>query len=100
MEKTIVAVCNDEKCSQSLKQSGQKLGYKVKTEIQQNETIINEIKKYDIENAAIILFDTGTDVEAIDHIERFIDREYYEVDPLYVIENAEAVINEIIMDLN
>lgn len=100
MDKKIIAVCDSTKCAQALEKAGEKLGYCVRSEVQNNESIINEIPKYDIESATIILFATSAEVECIENIERFIDREYYEADPKYVIEDAEAVINEILLDLN
>ena len=40
------------------------------------------------------------EIEQIEEIERFIDREYYEVLPQFVIENPANVLSEITMDLN
>ena len=42
----------------------------------------------------------GYEIEQIEEIERFIDREYYEVLPQFVIENPANVLSEITMDLN
>ena len=43
---------------------------------------------------------TSREVEQIEEIERFIDREYYEVLPQFVIQNAENIISEITADFN
>ena len=54
----------------------------------------------DIDTSNVVLFVTENEVEQIKGIERFIDREYYEVLPQFVIEDAKNVISEITMDLN
>ena len=54
----------------------------------------------DIDTSNVVLFVTEKEVEQIEGIERFIDREYYEVLPQFVIEDAKNVISEITMDLN
>ena len=48
----------------------------------------------------LILFVTEKEIEQVEGIERFIDREYYEVAPQFVIENPANVISEITMDIN
>ena len=62
--------------------------------------IVNKLSNDIIQNSNIVLFVTEKEVEEIEEIERFIDREYYEVLPQFVIENPSNVISEITLDLN
>lgn len=96
----IVAVCENEESKRKLEEAGKKLGYVIIAETQVNETIKNEVSKKDIKEAKAVLFVIDGSVEDIEKIERFIDCEYYEVEPQFVINDAISVINEIISDLN
>lgn len=98
--KKIVAVCTNEESKRSLEEAGKKLGYAILAETQSNEIIKNEVSKKDINEASAVLFVIDGSVEDIEKIERFIDCEYYEVEPQFVINDAISVINEIVMDLN
>lgn len=98
--KKIVAVCVNEESKRVLVEAGKKLGYEIVAEIQNDEKIKNEVSSSDIKQAIAVLFVTDGNIEDIEKIERFIDCEYYEVEPQYVINDAESVINEIVMDLN
>ena len=62
--------------------------------------IKNKLSNENIKSSNVILFVTDKSVEDIEEIERFIDCEYYEVEPKFVIENPINVINEIATDLN
>lgn len=96
----IAAVCDDELSGKLLKEASSKLGIILNYEIQNEEGIINKLPNGIIQNSNIILFVTSKEVEQIIGIERFIDREYYEVSPKFVIENPSNVISEITLDLN
>lgn len=96
----ITAICNSELSGKLLKEAGSKLGIIVNYEIQNEKGIINKLSENIIQNSNIVLFVTEKEVEQIEEIERFIDREYYEVLPQFVIENPENVISEITLDLN
>lgn len=98
--KRIVAVCENNESKKALEEAGNKLGYEILAETQINEVINNEISVNDIKQAVAVLFVINGSVEDIEKIERFIDCEYYEVEPQYVINDAISVINEIVMDLN
>ncbi|MGL4910850.1 MAG: PTS sugar transporter subunit IIBC [Romboutsia sp.] len=98
--KKIVAVCENKESKKALEEAGNKLGYEIVAETQINEVINNEISMSDIKEATAVLFVINGSVEDIEKIERFIDCEYYEVEPQYVINDAISVINEIVMDLN
>lgn len=98
--KKIVAVCSTEESKKALEEAGMKLGYKIVAETQINEVINNEVSLSDIKEAIAVLFVINGSVEEIEKIERFIDYEYYEVEPQYVVNDAKSVINEIVMDLN
>lgn len=96
----IAAICNSELSGKLLKEAGSKLGIIVNYEVQNEEGIINKLSENIIQNSNIVLFVTEKEVEQIEEIERFIDREYYEVLPQFVIKNPENVISQITLDLN
>lgn len=96
----IAAICNSDLSGKLLKEAGSKLGIIVNYEIQNEKGIINKLSENIIQNSNIVLFVTEKEVEQIEEIERFIDREYYEVLPQFVIENPKSVISEITLDLN
>lgn len=100
MSLKIVAVCDNELSGKILKETGEKLGLIVKYEVQDFTGIKNELSLSDIDTSSVVLFVTEKDVEQIEGIERFLDREYYEVLPQFVVEDAKNVISEITMDLN
>lgn len=100
MNKKIVAVCEDENCRKALEKACNNLGYELKSEIQSQDRIKDEVSISDIQEASIVLFAIDDKVENIENIERFIDCEYYEVGPKFIINDAESVMKEIMMDLN
>ena len=100
MNKKIVAVCESERSLNSLKTAANDLGFDLVYEIQENDNIKNELSIYDIEDASIVLFVTSDSIESIEKIDRFIDREFYEVDPKYIIEDEKSIVSEILIDLN
>lgn len=96
----IAAICDNELSGKLLKETGSKLGIIINYEVQNENGIINKLSNDIIQNSNIVLFVTEKEVEEIKEIERFIDREYYEVLPQFVIENPSNVISEITLDLN
>lgn len=96
----IAAICDNELSGKLLKETGSKLGIIINYEVQNENGIINKLSNDIIQNSNIVLFVTEKEVEEIEEIERFIDREYYEVLPQFVIENPYNVISEITLDLN
>ncbi len=100
MNLKIAAVCDNELSGRKLKEAADKLGILVNYEVQNQSDIINRLSEKVIFDSNIVLFVTEKEVEEIIEIERFIDREYYEVSPQFVIENPENVFAEITMDLN
>lgn len=96
MNKTIVAICENQQSVDALQNVVKGLNIEIKCEIQDTYEIKNKISKDEIRKADIVLFVISYSVEDIEEIERFIDIEYYEVEPQYVIKDAKAVINEII----
>lgn len=98
--KKIVAVCENDKSRKLLIEAGKELGYEIVAELQENNNIINEVSLKEIKEATAVLFVINSSVEEIEKIERFIDCEYYEVEPQFIINDAKAVMKEIIMDLN
>ena len=100
MNKKIVAVCESERSLNSLKTAANDLGFDLVYEIQENDNIKNELSIYDIEYSSIVLFVTSDSIESIEKIDRFIDREFYEVDPKYIIDDGKSIVSEILIDLN
>lgn len=100
MKKKIVSICENKESARALKLVEDELGLDIICEIQDGISIENEVSQNDIKDAIAILFVIEYEVEEIEKIERFIDYEYYEVEPKYVIENAKSVVNEIISDIN
>jgi len=100
MSLNIVAVCDNEQSAKSLINGSKEIGYKVYCEIQDGKNIKNELSIENIKNSNVVLFVINRSVEEIDGIERFIDREYYEVEPQFVINNPINVLKEIASDLN
>lgn len=100
MNKNIVAICENEASSKALQEASEALGFNIKSEIQAKSKIKNELSEKDIKESALVLFVISYAVEDIENIERFIDREYYEVEPKFVINDAKAVLNEIVAELN
>jgi fructose-specific phosphotransferase system component IIB len=100
MNKNIVAICENEASSKALQEASEALGFNIKSEIQAKSKIKNELSEKDIKESAVVLFVISYAVEDIENIERFIDREYYEVEPKFVINDAKAVLNEIVAELN
>ncbi len=100
MNLKIAAICDNELSGKLLKETGSKLGIIINYEVQNENGIINKLSNDIIQNSNIVLFVTEKEVEEIKEIERFIDREYYEVLPQFVIENPSNVISEITLDLN
>ena len=100
MNLKISVVCNDEEIAKLLTKSGKELGYEINCEVQEENKIKNKLSSENIKISNAILFVTDKNVEDIEDIERFIDCEYYEVEPKFIIENPINVINEIVTDLN
>ena len=100
MTLNIVAVCDDEKSVKALTEAGKKLGCLIHCEFQKDNKIKNKLSDENIRNSNAILFAIDKSVEEIEEIERFIDYEYYEVEPRFLIDNPINVINEISIDLN
>ncbi len=98
--RNIVAICENEDCINALNEAGNKIGCHIDAEIQTNNSIINKVSQESIKNADAVLFALNCTIEEVEEIERFIDCEYYEVEPDMVIKSSEIVLKEIEMDLN
>ncbi|MGL5693178.1 MAG: PTS sugar transporter subunit IIBC, partial [Peptostreptococcaceae bacterium] len=79
MNLNIVAVCDNEKSAKSLLKAGESLGYIINCEIQNDNKIDKKLTNKAIQESNVVLFVTDRSIEEIEEIERFIDREYYEV---------------------
>lgn len=100
MNLKIAAICDNDLSGNRLKEAGSSLGMIVNYEVQNEKGIINKLSNHIIQDSNVILFVTEKEVEQIEDIERFIDKEYYEVLPQFVIENPANVISEITLDFN
>lgn len=100
MNKIIVVVANNKDCVEALENAANVIGVDIKSEIQLEGSIINELSINDIKQSTAVLFVIDGDVESIENIERFIDCEYYEVEEKFVKNNAKSVLEEILSDLN
>ena len=104
MNKIIVVVANNNECIESLKKAGDSIGVEIKSEIQSDGKIINELSINDIKESTspstAVLFAIDGDVEEVEKIERFIDCEYYEVEEQFIKNDAKSVLQEILSDLN
>ena len=96
----IAAICDNDLSGKLLKETSSKLGIVLNYEVQNEKVIINKLTDDVIQNSNIILFVTEKEIEQIRDIERFIDREYYEVLPQFVLEDPDNVISEITLDIN
>ena len=95
--KTIDAVLH---CIEALKKAGDSIGVEIKSEIQSDGKIINELSINDIKESTAVLFAIDGEVEEVEKIERFIDCEYYEVEEQFIKNDAKSVLQEILSDLN
>ncbi|MEG1142733.1 MAG: PTS sugar transporter subunit IIBC [Clostridia bacterium] len=100
MTKNIVAVCDNEICKKELEKACKYLGFIIKAEVQKDFKIKNEISIEEIKSSNVVLFAIDGTVEDIEKIERFIECEYYEVEPKFIIKDAKAIIDEIVSDIN
>ncbi len=100
MEKSIVVVCDSKECSNLLIKAGKELNINIKCETQIEEQINGELTINDIKESVAVLFVVDKEIEEIENIERFIDFEYYEVEPKFILSDAKSVLREIITDLN
>ncbi|AUN13161.1 PTS sugar transporter subunit IIBC [Paraclostridium sordellii] len=96
----IVAICESIECGSLLKDESVKLGYEFKFEIQEDNEILNKLSEEEIKSAKSVLFAINKSIEEVEDIERFIDVEYYEVEPSIVMSSARQVIKEIADDIN
>lgn len=100
MKKTIVVVCESKQCYDKLIEAGKILDIDIKCETQFEEKIVSELSINDINNSVAVLFAVDKSIEEIEKIERFIDFEYYEVEPKHILLDAKSVLNEILTDIN
>lgn len=66
------------------KKAGDSIGVEIKSEIQSEGKIINELSVNDIKESTAVLFAIDGEVEEVEKIERFIDCEYYEVEEQFI----------------
>lgn len=96
----ISVVCDNKECAALLENAGKELNIEVVCEVQNGVDISNEISESEIRLSNAVLFAIDGEVEDIEKIERFIDCEYYEVEPKFVVADAKNVLSEIVSDIN
>ena len=96
----ISVVCDNKECATLLENAGKELNIEVVCEVQNGVDISNEISESEIKLSNAVLFAIDGEVEDIEKIERFIDCEYYEVEPKFVVADAKNVLSEIVSDIN
>ena len=96
----ISVVCDNKECATLLESAGKELNIEVVCEVQNGVDISNEISESEIRLSNAVLFAIDGEVEDIEKIERFIDCEYYEVEPKFVVADAKNVLLEIASDIN
>ena len=63
MNKIIVVVANNNDCIESLKKAGDSIGVEIKSEIQSDGKIINELSVNDIKESTAVLFAIDGEVD-------------------------------------
>ena len=98
MSINLVAVCDNDAVAKELEQTCEKLGYTINCEIQGTGGIIDKLTDEQLDKAIAILIVTQKEFEQIEDKERFKKRNYYQVVPLFVMQNAKDIIEEILYD--
>ena len=98
MSINLVAICDNDKVAKELEQTCEKLGYTINCEIQGAGGIVDKLTDEQLDKAIAILIVTQKEFEQIEDKERFKNRNYYQVVPLFVMQNAKDIIEEILYD--
>ena len=96
MSINLVAICDNDKVAKELEQTCEKLGYTINCEIQGAGGIVDKLTDEQLDKAIAIV--TQKEFEQIEDKERFKKRNYYQVVPLFVMQNAKDIIEEILYD--
>ena len=99
MSINLVAVCDKEVVAKQLEQTCDKLGYDITCEIQQENEIINKLSDEALDKSNAILLVTQKEIEQIEDMDRFKHRHYYQVLPIFIMQDTKAILDEIIEDL-
>ena len=94
----LVAVCDKEVVAKELEQACEKLGYEISCEIQQSDKIIDKLSDEKLDSANAILIVTQKEIEQIEDMERFKHRNYYQVLPIFIMQESKKIISEIVED--
>ena len=98
MSINLVAICDNDKVAKELEQTCEKLGYTINCEIQGAGGIVDKLTDEQLDKAIAILIVTQKEFEQIEDKERFKKRNYYQGVPLFVMQNAKDIIEEILYD--
>ena len=98
MSINLVAICDNDKVAKEQEQTCEKLGYTINCEIQGAGGIVDKLTDEQLDKAIAILIVTQKEFEQIEDKERFKKRNYYQVVPLFVMQNAKDIIEEILYD--
>lgn len=99
MSINLVAVCDKEIVARELENTCEKLGYKISCEIQLENNITGELSDEILDNASAILIVTQREVRQITKMDRFKHRNYYQVLPIFIMQDAKSIITEIVEDI-
>lgn len=99
MNINLVAICDKEMVAKVLEQTCEKLGYNINCEIQGKNYMIDKLSDEVLDKADAILIVTQREFEQIEDNERFKNRNYYQVLPIFVIQDAINIISEVVEDL-
>lgn len=99
MNINLVAICDKEMVAKVLEQTCEKLGYNINCEIQGEDYMIDKLSDEVLDKADAILIVTQREFEQIEDNERFKNRNYYQVLPIFVIQDAINIISEVVEDL-
>ena len=99
MSINLVAICDKEVVAKSLEHSCEKLGYNISCEIQQEDGILGKLSDETLDKADAILIVTQKELQQIEDMDRFKDRHYYQVLPIFIMQDAINIISEVVNDL-
>ena len=79
--------------------AAKELNIDMKYEVQKENVIINELSNEEIKSSDAILFVTQKEIEQIIDVERFIHMDYYQVVPVFIMQDAKSILIEVRDDL-
>ena len=99
MSVKISAICDTDDAGLKLMKAAKELNIDMKYEVQRDNVIINELSNEEIKSSDAILFVTQKEIEQIIDVERFIHMDYYQVVPVFIMQDAKSILIEVRDDL-